>query len=85
MTFFDENSSFASALKAYEPPKYYNGKVVCVKKSVHLTVGKVYEFIDGQFIDDMGLKRPRPINDPNVRVKSLYDAVVIGKFIPFVE
>lgn len=40
-----------------EPPKYYNGKVVCVKNSagneIAYTVGKIYEFVDGSFTNDL--------------------------------
>lgn len=42
-----------------EPPKYYNGKVVCVEVDVNeglYTEGKIYEFIDGTFACDDGRK-----------------------------
>lgn len=43
--------------KPEEKPKYYSGKVVCVnnyKLDNHLTVGKVYVFVDGNGINDAG-------------------------------
>ncbi len=81
---FEENSIFGRKLKPYEPPKYYNGKVVCIESDIDLTVGKVYEFVDGKLIDDSGAERPCPY-DPKTRVKNLYDGWASGKFIPFVE
>lgn len=51
-------------------PKYYNGKVVCVKagRKCPYTVGKIYEFIDGRVrIDDECIV---PYKD---RIKSLED------------
>lgn len=62
-------------------PKYYNGKVVCVKSDGDFTVGKVYEFVDGQVKDDDGSNRP--IGN---KVKKLedYNGLLYG-FIPFVE
>lgn len=43
-----------------EKPKYYNGKVVCVETRPHwaYTVGKIYEFVDGQLKNDNGYKTP---------------------------
>jgi hypothetical protein len=39
--------------------EYYNGKVVCVKSSNNdFTAGKIYEFRDGQIIDNDGCARP---------------------------
>lgn len=40
-------------------PTYYNGKVVCIKNRPYdFTVGKIYEFKDGQVVDNGGMKRP---------------------------
>ena len=36
----------------------YNGKVVCVKSCAGLTIGKIYNIVDGVFIDDNNEKRP---------------------------
>lgn len=50
--------------KPKEEPKKepYNGKVVCVKNTLGnekaYTVGKIYQFKDGRFIDDRGNKTP---------------------------
>ena len=41
-------------------PKYYNGKVVCIKASTdHWTVGKVYKVTDGLIMSDKYLVHPR--------------------------
>lgn len=78
---FEEVSDFASGLKPYEPPKYYNGKAVCVRGGEDFTVGKVYEFVDGLTKDNDG--RKRPTNGP---LKKLDDYTgSIYEFIPYVE
>ncbi len=41
-----------------EEPKYFNGKAVCVKPCYGFTIGKIYEFIDGQCRDDYDRMRP---------------------------
>lgn len=45
-----------------ETPKYYNGKVVCVSNKgafdSGFTVGKIYEVVDGKFIDNNHESRP---------------------------
>ena len=65
-----------------EKPKYYNGKVVCVKSGIpyDFTVGKVYTFENGVVKDNRGASRfvGHPITDPE-EIKSVW------KFIPFVE
>lgn len=41
-------------------PKYYNGKVVCIKAGTdHWTVGKVYKVTDGLIVSDKYLVHPR--------------------------
>lgn len=66
-------------------PKYYNGKVVCVNGAVGLTVGKIYEFVDGKLKDDDGDLRPCP-HHPSIRVTTLEnDGWSSRHFIPFVE
>jgi hypothetical protein len=58
---FDNGHNLCShvvTVTAPEPPKYYNGKVVCVdlngsNKYIY-TVGKIYEFVDGTFTCDDG-------------------------------
>lgn len=69
-----------------EEPKSYNGKVVCVDRGCNsgsLTVGKIYEFIDGYLIDDIGNKRPA-LHEP---IKELYEfnSYTATKFIEVVE
>lgn len=41
-----------------EEPKYFNGKAVCVNADIGFTVGKIYEFVDGQCFDDQKTLRP---------------------------
>ena len=70
-----------------EPPKYFNGKVVCVKSDGDFTVGKVYEIVDGIIRDNSGMKRPEPSN-PKRFIKSMDDPWLDGciyRFIPYVE
>lgn len=76
-------------LKPYEPPKYYNGKVVCVEKSASYmayTVGKVYEFKDGRVkIDNEYILPPAGRKAVETLAEWNNDATNYGKFIPFVE
>ena len=69
-------------MKKTEIPKYYSGKVVCVKSEYtrDFTVGKVYEFVDGVVKDNRGASRyvGHPIKDPS-EIKGIWN------FIPFVE
>lgn len=47
---------------AEKKEEYYNGKVVCVKVNSNpgiYTAGKIYQFVDGRFIDDTGNQMPR--------------------------
>ena len=41
-----------------EEPKYFNGKAVCVYGELGFTVGKIYEFVNGQCLDDQKTLRP---------------------------
>lgn len=62
-----------------EEPKYLNGKVVCVSEQyAGFTVGKIYEFVDGQCLDDQ--KTLRPTCD-KCKDLSFYGST----FIPLVE
>lgn len=67
-----------------ETPKYYNGKVVCVKARYpeYWTVGKVYEIVNGSVFDNGGANR-------KFGIRSIDDARHMGdsrnEFIPFVE
>lgn len=47
---------------AEKKEEYYNGKVVCVKANSNpgiYTAGKIYQFVDGRFVDDTGVEMPR--------------------------
>lgn len=61
-----------------EEPKYFNGKVVCIKEGRGFTVGKIYEFVDGQCLDDQKTLRPTYFKCKNL---SFYKTT----FIPLVE
>lgn len=61
-----------------EEPKYFNGRVVCVNEYAGFTYGKIYEFVDGQCLDDQKTLRP-----PFFKCKDL--AFFDGVFIPLVE
>mgnify|MGYP004468318117 CR=1 FL=1 len=41
-----------------EKPKHFNGKVVCVGDFMGFTIGRIYEFVDGQCLDDAKVLRP---------------------------
>ena len=48
-----------------EKPKGYTGKAMCFT-DLHFqpfTKGKIYDFVDGNVVDDDGVKRPSPLND----------------------
>lgn len=81
--------------KTTEPPKpkYYNGKVVCVANDcagyvdTDFTPGKVYEVVDGKFIDNNNTFRPT-CDDFIVTLADLnntYFSDWFYKFIPYVE
>ena len=61
-----------------EEPKYFNGKVVCVDKYIGFTVGKIYEFVDGQCLDDQKTLRPTFSKSKDLQLFN-------GTFIPLVE
>lgn len=63
---------------AQEEPKYYSGKVVCVDEYLGFTVGKIYEFVDGQCFDDQKMLRPACRKCENLEWSD-------GVFIPLVE
>lgn len=52
--------------KEPEKPKYYNGKMVCVKNGGYSwwTVGKIYEYKDGIVTANTGYKYPRRGEEP---------------------
>lgn len=61
-----------------EEPKYFNGKVVCVNEDIGFTVGKIYEFVDGQCFDDQKTLRPAFSKCKGLQLFN-------GTFIPLVE
>lgn len=63
-----------------EKPKYYNGKVICIKDCPGFTRGKLYEFVNGIVIDNDGSKRPLSLKT----IESLDDEWTKSRFIPFV-
>lgn len=61
-----------------EEPKHFNGKAVCVNADIGFTVGKIYEFVDGQCFDDQKALRPTSSKCEDL-------AFFGGVFIPIVE
>ena len=61
-----------------EEPKHFNGKIVCVKEYPGFTVGRIYEFVDGQCFDDQETLRPAHYKCKDL---SFYGST----FIPLVE
>lgn len=64
-----------------EKPKYYNGKIICIKSCSTLTTkGKIYEIKNGKFTYDDGSKE-------NIQLESIDDINMIfaSKFIELVE
>lgn len=59
-----------------EGPKHFNGKAVCVDEHLGFTVGKIYEFVNGQCFDDQKMLRPSCR-----KCVAFFD----GAFIPIVE
>ncbi len=62
---------------AQEEPKYFSGKAVCIKPFYGFTIGKIYEFTDGQCVDDCGRVRPRS--------EKLKDFSYFSEFLPVAE
>ena len=59
-------------------PKWFNGKVVCVKGNLSFTTGRIYDVVDGALIDDVGDKFYyfTDVNDMNSRMKAQFIKVV---------
>lgn len=76
----------AEDAEAEPEPEYYNGKVVCVSSGDSwFTVGKMYEFVNGEVKDDEGCKRPLR---QNLQFKSVEEwnskcGMSIARFIEF--
>lgn len=84
-TMFEGKVVSVEELKKAEP-KLYNGKVVCVDNTANttsLTVGKIYEFVDGQFKDNEGTLRPFLTSVHNL--DEFHKCGCFAKFIEVVE
>lgn len=59
-------------------PKWFNGKVVCVKGNLSFTTGRIYDVVDGALIDNVGDKFCyfTDVNDMNSRIKAQFIEVV---------
>ena len=59
-------------------PKWFNGKVVCVKGNLSFTTGRIYDVVDGALIDDLGAKMRyfTDVNDMNSRMKAQFIEVI---------
>lgn len=59
-------------------PKWFNGKVVCVKGNMCFTTGRIYDVVDGALIDNVGDEFCdfTDVNDMNSRMKSQFIEVV---------
>ena len=67
-----------------DEPKYYNGKVVCVKSFTQsLTVGKIYNVKDGKLKDDDG--NVMPLDTGRIKSFEDFDKYFISEFIEIVE
>ena len=59
-------------------PKWFNGKVVCVKGNLSFTTGRIYDVVDGALIDNVGDKFYYfiDVNDMNSRMKAQFIEVI---------
>ena len=59
-------------------PKWFNGKVVCVKGNLSFTTGRIYDVVDGALIDNVGDKFYyfTDVNDMNSRMKARFIEVI---------
>ena len=59
-------------------PKWFNGKVVCVKGNLSFTTGRIYDVVDGVLIDNVGDKFYyfTDVNDMNSRMKAQFIEVI---------
>lgn len=59
-------------------PKWFNGKVVCVKGNLSFTTGRIYDVVDGALIDNVGDKFCyfTDVNDMNSRMKAQFIEVI---------
>ena len=59
-------------------PKWFNGKVVCVKGNLSFTTGRIYDVVDGALIDNIGDKLCyfTDVNDMNNRMNAQFIEVI---------
>ena len=59
-------------------PKWFNGKVVCVKGNLSFTTGRIYDVVDGALIDNFGDKLCyfTDIDNMNSRMKAQFIEVI---------
>ena len=59
-------------------PKWFNGKVVCVKGNLSFTTGRIYDVVDGVLIDNVGDKFYyfTDVNAMNNRMKAQFIEVI---------
>ena len=59
-------------------PKWFNGKVVCVKGNLSFTTGRIYDVVDGTLTDDVGTKFCyfTDVNDMNNKMNAQFIEVV---------
>ena len=59
-------------------PKWFNGRVVCVKGNLSFTTGRIYDVVDGALIDNVGDKFYyfTDVNDMNSRMKAQFIEVI---------
>ena len=59
-------------------PKWFNGKVVCVKGNMCFTTGRIYDVVDGALIDNVGdnFYYFTDVNDMNSRMKAQFIEVI---------
>lgn len=59
-------------------PKWFNGKVVCVKGDMCFTTGRIYDVVEGTLINNMGAKYSyfTDIDNMNSRMKAQFIEVV---------
>lgn len=59
-------------------PKWFNGKVVCVKGNMYFTTGRIYDVVDGALINDIGDKFCyfTDVNDMNSKMKAQFIEVI---------
>lgn len=59
-------------------PKWFNGKVVCVKGDMCFTTGRIYDVVEGTLINNMGAKYSyfTDIDNMNSRMKAQFIEVI---------